>query len=1098
MLGCLFVCGLAWAGPPEETPTPEAKPAQVEAVQPEIPRDAGRPPAADPQGRADEVQALLDGTLDPLVDAQAVLDADDPALVQATIEGPLHEALAAFAALDGEERVDRLEQHAARRRLAILGDEWVQTIRARTDGLDRRDRSIRRFLAADPTYGLARGSRSPEAIDLLELVASSDELEPLEPPRKEDDTPRSAPEIREQALAELQAARERLRESAAALARLDDGQRDALRDRQRYFDLLRQRMAQAHEGGEEEGVEEAARAEAAKAERERDKALLDVQNAKTERERRQARAKADILAVQAEQATARADLERDRAALDDRGEAVDELLARASSVVEAAESPTQEPSEDPDVLYAELSGGLDDGRDALKDAMGRVRTPPTVATGERVSEQDLTAELAELRAELIAAGKELNRGASELEWTRADVIFAEVESLNLARLSVLRVASSQLRASVRGFGSEGLRAVELEVEQISLTLRYRALAYRRTLEGLRTELAADWLSFAFGLLKVIGLVIALMWWRRRADTVLGGALERLREQETTAAQLWSRLIWYVMRIRKPLEWLVVLTVLLNVLESALSLPSLTLALIVTRWLCIGSASILLVDAIASRDTNKDDELAKLRIRSIRLVGLTIVWTGLFMSLVEALVGRGAIHAWSWRVCWLALIPVAVLLTRWWRSVVLSRLKVDRGTGAFIEWAQRRSAQRSGPILVALVGVRYLGQAIARIALRRASRFDFTRRVLAFLVKREVQKKAEAEAAVEVLPPLEDALLKRLTAPRLDATVPGYGEEVLSRAEGMLEQRASASTVIIGERGLGKSVFLGRLAEAFGEERQVIRIRCEGMTFGQLLKQLAKALDVEPERHLVVKALEAGERPRLVLVDDLHRIVRPAMGGLVELDQFISLVHGVEGDVGWACTFGKEAWTYVERSRAGRVFFDQVLRLPAWTEAELGELVGQRCLACAISPDFSHVAVPSRFDDEELEDDERTRRGIMRLLWDYSDGNPLVALHFWGESLRQAEEGRVEVRLFQTPESATIDRLGVEIQFVLRALIQLDVATPRQVSDCTRLGQGDVTEALRFVVARGYAHRTGRQGVRISLPWFRGVTESLRRQHLLPR
>jgi hypothetical protein len=149
----------------------------------------------------------------------------------------------------------------------------------------------------------------------------------------------------------------------------------------------------------------------------------------------------------------------------------------------------------------------------------------------------------------------------------------------------------------------------------------------------------------------------------------------------------------------------------------------------------------------------------------------------------------------------------------------------------------------------------------------------------------------------------------------------------------------------------------------------------------------------------------------------------------------------------------------------------------------------------IDPSFDGLIVPRQTDTPIVGKDNRAEASYYRLLWDFSNGNPAVALHAFRESLFEAQDGQIVVRLFNQPSSEEIEGLPLSILFVLRATVQLELAQPGEVHAATQLPSADVADAIRFCLARGYLEPY-QNGYRLTWQWYRTITTVLQRQHLL--
>ena len=148
------------------------------------------------------------------------------------------------------------------------------------------------------------------------------------------------------------------------------------------------------------------------------------------------------------------------------------------------------------------------------------------------------------------------------------------------------------------------------------------------------------------------------------------------------------------------------------------------------------------------------------------------------------------------------------------------------------------------------------------------------------------------------------------------------------------------------------------------------------------------------------------------------------------------------------------------------------------------------------PSFDELVMVSQLDDRATQQDrERTELGYYRIFWDRSAGNLAVALLAWRKSLFVSDkDDEPVVQLFESPSARDMEKFPLTLLFVLRAVVQLDLASEAESSSCTQLPLHDVADASRDSITHGYLERVGDR-VRIAWPWFRTITLVLTRQHL---
>ena len=671
-------------------------------------------------------------------------------------------------------------------------------------------------------------------------------------------------------------------------------------------------------------------------------------------------------------------------------------------------------------------------------------------------------------------------------------------SLNESRLRLLAIGSDGLRSRMTGFGKDGVDQVERELDQISLVGQVLLARVPRLPRQLYGEVLASPIPMLMSLAEMGLLLLVWWWWRRRGDRMLA-TLEQSFEQQRPATRTsiaGATAVWYLRRIRRPLETLVFVAVLLHALRRFGSLPGTELAWVTALWFLGGLAAILLVDAIAARDTlfsADTTDTSALRIHSLRVVGLNIIVVGWILAMTAATVGKGAIYSWVLSTCWLLSFPVAIYLVRRWRPKIFEMYLQRSEDGRVRRFI---ADNRTGPgsyVAAAAGGAMLLASGISRWTMRQLSGFEATRRLLAYLFRREVAKQAASARETSLVP------IERKKYDRFDPEA--SGEDIVDEVAGdMVEQVVAVTTdqgaslsAIVGERGAGKSSFLRRVQDKIGEDDMCI-VDCPRGGMAGLRRELARTFEAKDAKSDTLREHLRAQGNMVIAIDDAQRLVRPAIRGLTELDKFTEFARSVGGNVSWVVAMGTAAWNFMQRARGDRVFFEQVIELPHWSEEQLGHLIRARTKQAALEPSFDGLAVPKQAQAPLPAGGNRTEHGYHRLLWDFSRGNPAVALQAWRESLF-VNDGKLVVRLFKEPSPEQIERLPLPLLFVLRACVQLELAPPAEIVAATQLPASDVADALRYCTTKGYLEDVDGH-LRLTWTWYRTITTVLVRQHLL--
>lgn len=826
---------------------------------------------------------------------------------------------------------------------------------------------------------------------------------------------------------------------------------------------------------------------------ERERALEAARFARSEAERLVSKELARLIGVEAALAATRARFEVVRV---DLGTRKDSLLGWQRRVDDAKAGAASSSDDTYDALRKTLRSSRDD-LDAALDAVATSNSEVPEIGADPLSDVPPSPARDEVRKRRAALEKAITEAHGEeraLREQRAATLLLEIDTLNRDRLGMLAYLSPGKREAITGFAEAGLDQARSEARQLLLILRYHRHVVLGWVDSLRERGRIVGVSGWRVAATVIPFVLTLgvfVWLRRRSSGWLALAQQRVaesdrREQLGTPSAL-RRGLRFFSGFHRTLEWLLLYWLLLWLLPiTARSLLEVQLLEVIAGWSIGGALIVNVVNALAaSASVGSTDGVAALRLRSLQLVGRVTVVFALVLLVCARLVGKGTVYSWVYSTCWIAAIPVFLILVRWWRDVVFERVERGRRKTELQTWVL---ANRSGwksffAAMVAAVQLFALGA--YKVARNWVTGFNLVRRGHAYLFKRELDRLAGEKVTVE------SSELNRVA---FDALAPDRPNSVWipSAVGGQLEkycqERAGVvggAIAIVGGRGSGKSSLLRRLAT---DQASVVRIDCRGE---RSLDELASMLQA------ALAELTAGP-PSYVLLDNAQALVKPIRGGLSAFDCTLSFARQHAARTLWVFAIDSAVWPFLVRARDSRPLFDDVTMLRPWSDEQIGALLTQRSAEAGISPTFEDLLerLPTSADELDKQDALAARRtGYFRMVWDYARGNPAMALEAWRASLREDAAGNVRVRALVAPNASRLEALPDSALFVLRAILQLDPATFEDLARATRLGEDQVLNVIRFGTGHGYLSEDGGR-VRVTWAWLRAIVVLLERRHLL--
>lgn len=724
-------------------------------------------------------------------------------------------------------------------------------------------------------------------------------------------------------------------------------------------------------------------------------------------------------------------------------------------------------------------------------------------------------ELVELTAQLEAASKNLTIEATALAREQLTLGIAREGALDGARLSLLDRLTPDRRADVLGLGHTGLLQLQLEVWSLKTHVRFYRLTMNDTLRDLRVQLSTPAMLgvLVTRLLAVIGVLAAVLYTRRRHVawlTSIRSALPRLSRSARVLRVTFAGLD-ALEALFDPLLFLALLKGIHFVLGT--SLERFEPGWVVYRlafWLgvyklAIRAAHRLIAKVSSSPRAPVSGATSDKILFSLRLVGRYSFTVVLLLVSAQAIVGNGYLYRVVLRFAWFGAVPIGFVLVRRWRGDIADAYLRYRPVGGLAD-AVRSTRTRWYGFFVAVAAF----AAISAAAVTRAGRrfllgFENSRKVLAYVFRKRLERKAADEGPAEV-PPLPADLARHFSEdpladlghaldhfPEIDVVKTAF-DQWLDTGDRV------GAVLVVGPSGFGKSTWLNKAALQL-EGPRVHRLKL-GRRIGTpagLAEAIGAAVDAPAEARVSVDALAEYLRleRRTIVIDELQQLVLRGVDTWGGWEALNTLVERTGPNVFWLCAMAHYPYKFVRFARKGTEFFRHVVRLAGWRDEEITALLRQRTTESGYEVVYDDLVVRDVEGVERAAHLVTTEREYMRLLWDYSDGSPRVALHFWARSLVPDGDHRVRARLFHGPDVDLLESLEETHRFVLACVLWHENVTAAEASVSLRYPPVVVDDAIARLTEIGALTLTA-DGARhrITTHWVRAIVRFLMRKHLV--
>jgi hypothetical protein len=736
--------------------------------------------------------------------------------------------------------------------------------------------------------------------------------------------------------------------------------------------------------------------------------------------------------------------------------------------------------DDADVLYEELSQQLRLKRKALRNALRWAKSPTDAVDPSALPD---------------------NAGEQGGQPVTVEDIYHSMVNLYQTRILLLQSVSLELKAQITGHDEAGQVKLKGEVEYMLLYLRFHTMAIPQLGPHLLDKLIATPVLVTWDFLKLILAIILFRWWRQWAPqglVDLRGRIIRIRPR-TQHSLRFARLIWYLQEIRSPLEWMLLLWLFIEVVATPSLLVIEDFLHIIFNALLFAWLAVRLINAIASRGVaGLADDSSGLRLRSLRLIAGWILVLSLGLKLTETYTGEGTIYAMVWTLFEVLSVPVVVLLLSWWRLEIRQSLEQ---LPALPGWVEKTTENRSGlrKYLNTLLGGLYLIYILLRqLGIRQLSRFAGGRELVVKLIGRELYKEQERKALALDTRPVSSEISDKLLGDEANIVEKVFARE-LKRLTEFVEFGDGGLVSIRGERGIGRSLLLDRLAQAF--EEKCIIVKCDMRGFEGIVEGFAEKFSI-PKDQLSAERLRdlvMEHDIRFIAFDGVHLLARPKMNGIIELDRLSDWVAPLRstGKIILIVTMIRSAFQYLIRLRGESAVLADSIELPAWTLEQITELIEIRSRQAGIEPDFSEIEIPYQYEVIDFDSvDDRVRSWFYRILWNMSAGNPSVALRLWNDSLAETPEGRVVVQVL--PQVFAVDQMenvSLPILLTLRVIVQSGMTTAEDIAESLQLPSNVIENGIRYSLHCGWIEDIDGY-YQVTWRWFRTIKRVLTRQNLL--
>ncbi|GIU44989.1 ATPase AAA [Shewanella sairae] len=688
-------------------------------------------------------------------------------------------------------------------------------------------------------------------------------------------------------------------------------------------------------------------------------------------------------------------------------------------------------------------------------------------------------------------------------WLQVSSTKLSLDSLGKNKALLLQYVTPKLYDKYTGFGPDGVRQVILEAKTAEAIISFQLVSQLIKLREFALDLKVSPFPLLVLFIKFIIIFIMLKWWLNLGPKLIVSQLEKNKSLRVKREPI-SGIFWrYFNKVHKTLAWFIAISVLVNLFEALPGFNSMSYISIVVNWAFSAAIIIHLLTEFTAHHSryNNQSEIVELRGKTLKRWVWLLMICGITLKSTAISVYQATIYAWIETAILLMLVILLIKTLIDWRLIVFKQLSAEEAPPSYIHWAIKNQHNWLFAPIATLLGIfRLFYQRAFQELFHNLSRYQAFKHAIAYFFRVEVAKQSLADKENSNMARIKGDDTFLYVKPGHDDSdlVEDYANNELNELAHYVLAPIPALALVYSERGLGLTTFFRRLLHRAKSEH-ALYISCPYGGYSPLIAQIntSLGLDQDANEAELISHLRQSMHRYILCIDNCQRLVSPKVNGLADLMKLSKLLRRGRNQHGAVIGMEQSAWRFIDRARGERLLFDKVIAMPRWNEKQIAALLSSRIETKGeLAVSFAGLKLPKQWDEQELSELQRAEQGFYRILWDYSDGNPSVALRFFRLSLHKDKtNNKVFVRIFSVPDAKELETMPKPMLAVLRAIVQLEVASAEELSDCTQLGFSEVLNTLRYFQNRGFVELVDDKA-RISAHWFRYITNTLHNQHLL--
>ncbi len=307
--------------------------------------------------------------------------------------------------------------------------------------------------------------------------------------------------------------------------------------------------------------------------------------------------------------------------------------------------------------------------------------------------------------------------------------------------------------------------------------------------------------------------------------------------------------------------------------------------------------------------------------------------------------------------------------------------------------------------------------------------------------------------------------------------------------------------ISGERGTGKTYLMKHLmtlCQKGSIDATYLSIDRKLTTSSSIENFIKEQLNIKTSKNQAKLEGEnedsATQKKRVIFIDNIQNLFLAKLNGFDALNSFMHIISSNYKNFYWCCSLTDQSWIYLNCVSDSTHYFRSHLKMPKWSDKALQNLILGAHKQTGYKHNFDKIlfaASPGAMN-ETFNIEER----FFQLLWEQSEGNPLVAQKLWISSIIGVYNKHFKIGLPKDVDIQNTDSLSQNMLFIFAATFRHENLSIKEASEATNIPLGLVRQAYKRGLEEGMIESNLSGRYKISIHWTHSLLKLLKRKNYL--